>query len=633
MADPLDIPPQPFAASLADPGGLPLTGPSPSFDAVPLPPSSFAQALADAQPPPLPDPALPLQDFPTAAEVAAGPAPQLPTFAEPEPAEVTQQRADDLQAARALRDQREAARGFTAVDSGDGDVITGGPVAAQGPSSRTQADGPTQFQAEALDLARQVMGQRGTPGDRGQGVRKVLETREQQSQADLQAANESSRELGARADVDRLLVEDAAVQQLELEAEQAAEIADVQASHVERVTDARDAAAVAKAGEAEELRAFRDKLMADTETLAAEQVRDRRTMGKKAIGTIAIALGGIGAAISNSFGGQGGRAQNTALATVNAQIERDIDNQIRSLGRRQTALAARGRSYDRLATLYSDSDARRQAAISLEKGDYRAELESIAARHAGTNKGEDAAQLALQLQAEESAGAEEAARLQTAALAQDVRGDREAREAEELARARRAGRGSRNRLGEKVTEAVALGGVKAGLAGDEGQSAEERRFESSLVAPGGTVPLPNAAGGEGPTNAQQVTKSAEIVSDFEKVNSVVEDMKSLAKIGTTWSKNSAIEWGRLVRENAALQSVAKGQGAMTDDERQDALDLAGDPTDINLRRSVMNGLQRQQRSLRRATSASLKPFNLALPGTSRGGSSGASAADLEATRK
>lgn len=622
MADPRNT----FATALADIDGQPVMVPVPAVER----PPALAQALPDFDISTVPVDEPGLQAFIDGAgaePVDAGPARshvdsqpiQLPdgSFVAPQV---------DAQI------QQDRTRGFFGADAGANEDTVGFTPAGDAAQMGAQTAGEvarTPEQQRLMDMAAQAAQLQGSRGDAGKSTKGLLRGRADMARQALERASAPLQDLEGRADVDQLLVEDAAIQRAERQAQQTTELANQRAQHQRNMTHLRQRDAKVAAEETAALEGHAQQIAAESEAIAEEDVRDRRTPGQRALATIAVALGGIGAAIANSFGGQNGKAKNDALAVVEAQIQRDVRNQEEALSRRQTALAARGRNFDRLGAVYSNADARRLAAQSAEGLHYQRQAEAAAQLHAGTNKGEAAKELALMLQAQRSAQSLEAGRLEARHAAADFSEASEAVFTDELGRSKRRERGSRNKLAVLAQTESVKAGVKLQAEGGEKVSDEQRMRELALTGPGGTIPIPNGAGGFGPTSATQAAKATDLMASYGSVRSVLRDMQAIAKGGATWDKNTQTEWRRLTFELTALNSVRKKQGATTDFEVELAEDLAGDPTNVNLRRDVLSGLQREESSLTRQTTAGLKSYNLALPGASQGGGTAATADELE----
>lgn len=622
MADPRNT----FATALADIDGQPVVVPAPAVEQ----PPALAQALPDFDLSTVPVDEPGLQAFIDGAgaePVDAGPARshvdsqpiQLPdgSFVAPQV---------DAQI------QQDRARGFFGADAAPDDDTVGFTPAGDAAQMGAQTAGEaarTPEQQRLMDMAAQAAQLQGSRGDGGRGTKGLLRGRADIARQALGRASAPLQDLEARADVDQLLVEDAAIQRVEREAQQATELANQRAQHQRNMTHLRQHDAKAAAEETAAMEGHAQQIAAESEAIAEEDVRDRRTPGQRVLATIAVALGGIGAAIANSFGGQNGKAKNDALAVIEAQIQRDVRNQEQALSRRQTALAARGRNFDRLGAVYSNADARRLAAQSAEGLHYQRQAEAAAQLHAGTNKGEAAKELALMLQAQRSAQSLEAGRLEAQHAAANFSEASEAVFTDELGRSKRRERGSRNKMAELAQTESIKAGVELQAEGGGKASPETIRLDREIAIPGGLVPVRNPQGGMGPANKKQADEAFDSQKKFSNYLALTDELKTLAQQGTTASPTARVKAQAVIQAITSAESVMFDQGAMTDDEYDRKVNEAMiNPTEVTIS-DALDAIDHRRQVAGRLLNKQLVGTNTRLPGVSQGSGTAATADELE----
>jgi hypothetical protein len=136
---------------------------------------------------------------------------------------------------------------------------------------------------------------------------------------------------------------------------------------------------------------------ADTKFINEYEPKDRRTKGQRVGSAIAIALGGLGAALQRAVGVQ---ARNTSLDLIQSQIERDLEMQRGMLDNKKTALAAKTSSLGQARERYKDDRDALGFARVLELDGYLKEIEAAKARGLGKEAAAKADELSALLGAD-----------------------------------------------------------------------------------------------------------------------------------------------------------------------------------------------------------------------------------------
>ena len=122
----------------------------------------------------------------------------------------------------------------------------------------------------------------------------------------------------------------------------------------------------------------------DAEFVRNFEPRDRRTIGQRAMGAIAVVLAGFADAQTGAGGGQP-NAVRSALGIINQSIDRDIDLQQRMLENRKTAMAARNTELGQMRERYGDTTDSIKMARAIRIEQYQRELSGVAAEGANVD--------------------------------------------------------------------------------------------------------------------------------------------------------------------------------------------------------------------------------------------------------
>lgn len=122
-------------------------------------------------------------------------------------------------------------------------------------------------------------------------------------------------------------------------------------------------------------------------------------------------------------------------------------------------------------------------------------------------------------------------------------------------------------------------GREAGIAAQKAQAEKNAREADAKTNP---IPGYNTST---PLNDAAVNKVMEMVSGTNKVVQLANDLQALRQKneGASWSKEDQRQATKLRMELAAAESVASGQGNMTDADAERRMGLYPDPTDIEIR--------------------------------------------------